>query len=421
MSESQSYEEVTVTSNGITVIKTFEADAFPVPAIAFRLKSDRVEPVTVRLVDDVPENVAVEDLGFHPEYGSEYWTIEDDEITFERELESEEQYTTVYGIRATGTDNVEQFLTEPEIADVDPPLESDDGIVSGGGSDVVRDVISGNADSVPGLDDEEDDEDIGTLDLADPNAEEAEDDEAAEDDAEETADAEADEGDDGDDEETTESTETATDDETDELENATNSHEPAVESVAAALAEEIRAGEVADDDLELLRDELDLGDGAADGSGADDARIQKLQTDVSDLQAYIDALEEFLEENGTGQDLIEDVQGQLESVQGELDSIQSDVEAQIDDIEADVADNDEQVEALDSDVGAVRDDLQSLKGDIKDLDDDIDELQSEVGDVAEEVDDVEDVSDQIDDIQDDIQDLKEWREQLSNVLGAADD
>ncbi|MFB6179300.1 MAG: hypothetical protein ABEI77_06205 [Halorientalis sp.] len=408
MSESESYEEVTVASNGITVIKTFEADAFPVPAIAFRIKSDRTEAVTVKIVDDVPENVAVEDLGFHPEYGSEFWTIDDDEITFEREIESEEQYTTVYGIRATGTDNVEQFLTEPDIADVDPPLEDEDGVVGGSGSDVVRDVISGNTDSVPGLDDDDDDN-IGTLDLTDPNAEEQE--AVDDDDTEDDEDEEADEAEADDDEEPAETE--ADDDSDDEAEDkrATNGSAGDIESVAAALATEIRNDEVAEDDLEVLRDELDL-DGAGGGSsegGAADARIQKLQTDVADLEAYIDALEEFLDENGSGSDLIEDVQSSLD-----------DVQANVDDLETDIDDNTEQVDSLDDEVGSIRDDLQSLKGDIKDLDDDLEDAQSTIDDVEDDLGDIDDMESRVDDIDEEIAELKEWREQLSNVLGATD-
>ncbi|WP_299268410.1 hypothetical protein [Halorientalis sp.] len=417
MSESQNYEEVTVTSNGVTVIKTFEADAFPVPAIAFRINSDRTESVTVRLVDDVPENVAVEDLGFHPEYGSEYWTIEDDEITFERDVEAEEQYTTVYGIRATGTDNVEQFLTEPEIAEVDPPLEGEDGVVGGSGSDVVRDVISGNADSVPGLEDEPEDEDIGTLDLTDPNAEQVQADP-------DTVDL-VDDGEDGD-EEAGEAEQAAEDDgaaveqEADEPEAETEQEaegpaaaEPEsgsldIESVASALATEIEDDEVDDDDLEVLRSELEVQrSGGTDG--AVEARIEKLQTDVSELDAYVDALEEFLEENGTGQDLIEGLQDDVSTLENQLGGLEDDID-----------DNAEQVSSLEDSVEGIQSDLQSLKGDVKDVDDDIDAIQGSIDTLEDDLDDIDEVDDRVDDIEANIQDLQEWREQLSNVLGAAD-
>jgi prefoldin subunit 5 len=415
MSESQNYEEVTVASNGITVIKTFEADAFPVPAIAFRIKSDRTEPVTVRIVDDVPENVAVEDLGFHPEYGSEYWTIEDDEITFEREVESEEQYTTVYGIRATGTDDVEQFLTEPDIADVDPPLEDEDGVVGGSGSDVVRDVISGNTDSVPGLSDEEggdEDEDIGTLDLADPNSEGEDDDEdkAEAEDAEESE-AEDDEADEPEAEEAEAEDDEGDEEEAEEADAAkTNGVSGDIESVAAALATEIREGEVDDDDMEVLQDELEIeASGGTDGA-AMDARIEKLQTNVADMEAYIDALEEFLEENGQGEDLIEDVQSGLD-----------DLESKMGEIEDGIEDNADDIASLEGKVNNIKGDMQSLKGDVKDVDDSIHEMQSTIDDLEGDLDDIEGVSDTIEDVEDDIVELQEWREQLSNVLGAQGD
>ncbi len=416
MSESQNYDEVTVASNGITVIKTFEADAFPVPAIAFRIKSDRTEAVTVRIVDDVPENVAVEDLGFHPEYGSEYWTIEDDEITFEREIESEEQYTTVYGIRATGTDDVEQFLTEPDIADVDPPLEDEDGVVGGSGSDVVRDVISGNTDSVPGLSDEEggdEDEDIGTLDLADPNSE-GEEAEPEEEDEAETEEAEESEPEDEEEEDEAEAEEEPEDDDEDEAEEAdaakTNGVSGDIESVAAALATEIREGEVDDDDMEVLQDELEIeASGGTDGA-AMDARIENLQTNVADMEAYIDALEEFLEENGQGADLIEEVQAGLE-----------DLESKMDEIEDGIEDNADDIASLEGKVNNIKGDMQSLKGDVKDVDDSINEIQSTVDDLEGDLDDIEGVSDTIEDIEGDIDELQEWREQLSNVLGAQGD
>jgi predicted nucleic acid-binding Zn-ribbon protein len=403
MSESESYEEVTVASNGITVIKTFEADAFPVPAIAFRIRSDRTEPVTVRLVDDVPENVAVEDLGFHPEYGSEHWTIEDDEITFERDIESEETYTTVYGIRATGTDDVEQFLTEPEIADVDPPLEDEDGVVGGSGSDVVRDVISGNTDSVPGLEDEDaDEEDIGTLDLKDPNAVDQggeEDDEQAEAEADDEEEDEADEA------------EAEDEDAHEETEADDTGGDGAMidaDSVVTALVNEIEEGTVDDGQLEVLREELGV-NGDDSGGAAVDARIESLQSDVSDLEAYIDALEEFLNENGKGEDLIEDVQEQIDELEGKLSGFEDDIESNSDD-----------VSSLSSDLDELDDDLSKIKADIKDFGDDIEEIEGSIDSLGNELDDVENVEDRVDDIDGEIEELKEWREQLSNVLGAAD-
>ncbi|MFB6150976.1 MAG: hypothetical protein ABEJ40_04140 [Haloarculaceae archaeon] len=398
MSGSEQYEQVTVSRDGVTVNKRFEEDEFPVPAIAFEIGSARSETVTVVLTDQVPEEVAVEDLGFHPEYGSEYWTIDENQITFEREIEAESDYTTVYGIRATGTDNVEQFLTEPTITEVDPPLEDGDGaVVDESGSDVVRDVISGESDAVPGLEDEEeepDDEDVETLDLKDPNA--------PDDQTGDTGAAPAGAGGEGD----------------------ASPEEAGVDSLVGALAAELRNGNVDEDDVRLLRKAFDVVEDESGGSGAVDARIQRLQTDVSDLLAYTDALEEFLDENGTGDQMIEDFREEVDSLQSDLEDVRElargheeslsriestveEVESSMDSIESDV---DEMVEEVD----AVRDDVEGVESSVEDVQADVEDLDSRVGDI-----DVEDVESDIEDIEDEIEELKEWREQLSSVIGGS--
>jgi len=419
MSDSQQYEKVSVSSDGVTVDKRFEEDEFPVPAIAFEISSTRSETVTVVVVDEVPEDVAVEDLGFHPEYGSEYWNIDEDTITFEREIEANSEYTTVYGIRATGTDNVEQFLTEPVIESVDPPLDESD-VVDEGSSDVVRDVISGDSDSVPGLEDDEeddaDDADVDTLDLKDPNAPD----------------------------------EPATSDGGSTIESGGSSDSGGevtldvadADSLVAALATEIRNGNVDGEDVKLLRKAFDL---AAEDSGSVDARIQRLQTEVADLLAYTDALEEFLDENGTGDELIDDLRTEVESFQSDLEEVRelaSSHEEALSGIEETVEGVESSMSALESDMDDVLDDVDSVRGDVDSVQTDVNSVQTDVSSVESEIDevsqsvddveselddlesqvgdiDVEEVKGDIDEIESEITELKEWREQLSSVIGGS--
>ncbi|WP_123534648.1 hypothetical protein [Halosimplex salinum] len=396
MSDSQQYEKVSVSSDGVTVDKRFEEDEFPVPAIAFEIQSARSETVTVTIVDRVPEDVEVEDLGFHPEYGSEYWTIDEDQITFERELEAGADYTTVYGIRATGTDNVEQFLTTPTIENVDPPLDDDGPVVDEQGSDVVRDVISGDSDAVPGLDDDDNgeatDEDVETLNLKDPN---------------EPADASSSSGGGG-------------------SSGGGSGGSVAVEdadvdSLVGALASEIRNQNVDAEDVKLLRKAFDLAD---DNGGSVDARIQHLQTEVSDLLAYTGALEEFLDENGTGDEMLEEFRGQVESFESDLQEVQemasgheeslSSVEETVDSVESSMDDLQSDMSEVLDDVESVQSDVDSVEGTVEEVEGDLDDLEEQVGDI-----DVEDVKSDIEDIYDEIEELKEWREQLSSVIGGS--
>ena len=365
MSNSQAYDHVTVTSDGVTVTKRFEADEFPVPAIAFNLTSRRSVPVTVRLVDTVPEDVAVEDLGFHPEYGSEHWDINEDRIAFEKELEPEADYTTVYGIRATGTDDVEKFLTEPEIESVDPPLDEDEEDLVGGGDDAVRDVIAGDADSVPGLEDE-DDENIETLDLSDPNSADSGVEAPPESNAA-PADSEVQSG-----------------------------------AVVATMAQEIRDQNVAPEDVKLLKRALDtVSEDGSDTGGVNDARIQRIQSDIADLRAYTDALEEFLEENGTGEDMIREFGERLDAFEDTLDGFEDEVQSATNT----ATDASEQVEELSEEV-------ESVESHLDDLEDDIEAVREEIGEGE--------LADRIEETESEIEDLQEWREQLSSVIGGGD-
>ncbi|MFC6722628.1 hypothetical protein [Halobacteriaceae bacterium SHR40] len=403
MSDSQAYEEVTVTSEGVTVVKRFEEDEFPVPAIAFEFDSAREDAVTVRMSDSVPEGIEVEDLGFHPEYGSEFWTIDDDTITFERELEAGGSYTTVYGIRATGSDNVQQFLTEPAIEEVDPPLPEGETVDPGdvipeSDDDVVKDAIAGDGE-IPGLeDDDEDDEDAEdvTLELNDPNNErQAE--------AERSADGE----------------------ESDDSDSSGGGSTVALEngSLAGALATEIREQNVSGEDLKLLRRALDV---AAKNDGVNEARIEQLQSDISDLRAYTGALEEFLDENGTGDEMIREFQTELDSFDDRLQSVQSEIESnsqEVDSISDTVSQVDEEMDSLSEDVDSVSGEMDSVQDEVASVSGQLDDLDAAIDDIEGQIDELEgkitegDIASQIDDIQQQIDELQTWQEQIKQTFG----
>jgi len=391
MSDSQAYEAITVASDGVTVTKRFEADEFPVPAIAFNVVSKRSETVSIRLVDSVPDDVAVEDLGFHPEYGSEFWDINDDQITFEKEIESDSDYTTVYGIRATGTDDVEKFLTEPQIESVDPPLDEDEADLVGGSNNAVKDVIAGESDSVPGLEDDED-EDIETLNLKDPNSEAAG----------------AAEGDDA---------------EAEATEPDGEAPEPATGNVVAAMANEIRQNNVSAQDVKLLKRALDAVSQDTDPEGGvNTARINRIQNDIADLRAYTDALEEFLAENGTGDEVIEEFGERLDSFDSQLNSFESQLdsfETEIDSATSAVATATDEIEQLDGEVGSLENGLDDVEGTVDGIEGDLSELEAEIEDVREEIGEGE-LDERLSEVEEEIVQLKEWREQLSSVIGGGE-
>jgi len=80
--------------------------------------------------------------------------------------------------------------------------------------------------------------------------------------------------------------------------------------VAGALAEAIRQDEVSDEDMETL-------DEAFGGiSGSTEVEIEHVQSRVSELEAYTDALEAFLDDNGPAQDLLAELEADVGSLRG---------------------------------------------------------------------------------------------------------
>ncbi|MFC4245698.1 AAA family ATPase, partial [Natribaculum luteum] len=167
-------EDVEVSDDGLTVRKAFVADEFPVPAIRFEIDSERDVPVSFRLSEPIPESFPMDNVGFHPEYHSDDWTaFQDNHVEFTGTVDPDDSLVTVYGIRLGDEDDAGDFLTEPTIEDVhtddevSPDAASDaeevddttiEDIISDDRNQVVKDMLSGESDSVPGLDVESTDE-----------------------------------------------------------------------------------------------------------------------------------------------------------------------------------------------------------------------------------------------------------------------
>jgi predicted nucleic acid-binding Zn-ribbon protein len=429
-------EVLTVSRDGVTVEKSFEPDSFPVPAIAFEIESSRDGPTTVRLVDALPEQVDATDVGFHPDYGDEFWSVEGGEIAFEREFQPGESFTTVYAVRESDLDTIDRFLVEPELRAVDPVDE-----VVGDSSQVVRDVLSGSSESVPGLgDDEEDDDDeeIEPLNLQDPNADD-------EDDGGVTVGGGADGGG---------PTANAADGDGaaagPQAVAGSAAAAAGAGSVVGALAAELQSGQFDEAELALLRRSLGGGDGG--GGASTDARIQQLQTDMSDLRAYINALEEFIDENGRGREILDEVQSEMDALDERLAAAEErdeQIEASVSEVEDSVADVRSTVDVFEGSlkdvretVSGVEDTVDSVEGRLSNVDASVEELESELAGLREDAataQDVAELEDRIDEVEDemaadleqrlgsiesdlegmreDIQQFAEFRERVQSVFG----
>ncbi|AZH25290.1 hypothetical protein [Haloplanus aerogenes] len=427
---------VSVTTGEVRVGKAFEADRFPVPAIAFEIESLADEPIRIQLVDDIPESFPMEGVGFHPDYEGDNWTAyRDNRVAYERALEPGESVLTVYGIRIDDPEEAEDFLNDPEIELIEHGEAAEAGDVLGRETtQVVRDALSG-----------EESDDLGELRsgsgplldapeprdrVADPVRVTGDRDESvvaiAIDEEAEAEDEEAEAEDEGDD--TVPSTVAAetldprsTDDDAEAAEDAQAESEveadddadetpaPAVttttESVAATLAAEIRAGTVDDDDLAVLQEAFE-----GEVPTSVDVRVGRLQSQIEDLLAYRDALADFLDENGTAEEVVGEVSEDLRDLTDRVESLE-DALAEADDDRA----------AIREEVSAVTDRVDDVADRVETVADDLDELETTAETLEERLDSVEELESDIEDIETELDELRSFRDRLSSAFGTGDE
>ncbi|MFC7256318.1 hypothetical protein [Haloplanus litoreus] len=466
---------VSVSTGEVRVGKTFEADRFPVPAIAFEIESLADDPIRIRLVDQIPESFAMEGVGFHPDYDSGNWTAyRDHRVAYERTLDPGESVLTVYGIRIDDPEEVDPFLDEPSLDLIEPDdvTPGSDEVLGRDTTQVVRDALSGgesselsemgSADPTSGpepllggrdagtappprdrdgdltaalgdrddsvtavetgggadaggtedeadeADDAEKPETVASADAAaalDPrssDAAEAED-AAGEDGAaaaagEDGAAAAAGEdgaaaaaGEDG----------AAAAAESTASESEAGGPTAAPGSVAAALAAEIREGTVDDDDLAVLHEAFE-----GEVPTSVDVRVGRLQSQVEDVLAYRDALADFLDENGTAEEVLGDVSEEVSDLNDRIDALDESLSAAAEErgvLQAEAEDASAAVADASERVAAVEDELAGVESRLERLD--------------ERLEAVEALEDDIEDVRAELDDLRSFRDRLSSAFG----
>jgi len=495
-----------VSSEDVTVTKSLDRERFKTPAVVLEIRSDRETPTSIAVTDRIPEEIAIDDVGFHPDYGGEHWSIEGNEVTFEYTVDPGETYTTVYGVRNVDDQALRTVLDSPPSLRVTPEAaEADDGIedLLSDDEDVVRDVISGERDSLQVSDDEPPEpaaEEEGppaeaspgdatteagqadAPDEAEPPAEPAagtnapEETEppaepaagAAEADAPEETEpagdaavepAEPAEPFEVSDEEAGGDEPELIGEETPGEDAAATEGEPAADdaapveeapdvggdasiapgSVASALVAELEEGRVDEDDKRALREALSIEEDADEPEvpGSVDARIEHLQNEVSDLAAYADALETFLDEHGGGDSVLVDIERDLDYTMDSIEELEEriealdagteDLELELSAVAGAVEDVETRIEDLETDVN----DLLYLEEEVMEMEgigDDLDALEADVDDLREEherIDDLESraasLEDAIDDLRAEMEEMKSFRDRLSSAFGPGEE
>jgi hypothetical protein len=121
MEERSFNRDATISADGITVHQLYTEDEFEVPAVVLKLVSYRAERTRIRLT--VP-NLEADRIGFHPDFEDDSWTVGDETLTFETELDPDTELTTLYLIESAGQTVPERVLEDCRIASV-TSIESD--------------------------------------------------------------------------------------------------------------------------------------------------------------------------------------------------------------------------------------------------------------------------------------------------------
>jgi archaellum component FlaC len=408
---------VSVSTGEVRVGKTFEAERFPVPAVAFEIESLVDDPIRIRLVDRIPDSFGMEGVGFHPDYDSDNWTAyRDHRVAFERTLEPRETVLTVYGIRIDDPSEADAFLDEPsvELIEADETDQGSGDVLGRETTQVVRDALSGEESALSDLGSEpllgEDadspaprepasgltsamggrDASVTTVDADGSDSERAPPDDSN---ASRTDDDAAVLADPGDDRERAASRSSATGD--------VGAPAAAPGSVAAALAAEIREGTVDDDDLAVITDAFE-----DDVPTSVDVRIGRLQSRVEDVLSYRDALADFLDENGTAEELLGDVSEDVAALHD-----------RVDDVDESLSTAATERQTLRDDLAGVSESVDDVGERVGDLETDLERLDDRLDRLDERLTDTEELGGDIEEIQAELDELRTFRNRLSSAFG----
>lgn len=417
MGDSAYTRGVTVSADGVTVHQLYTEDEFEVPAVILKLLSHRSERTRVRVT--VP-NIDAERIGFHPEFGQQFWTLDDTRLTFEAELGPESALTTLYVIEAADEALVERALETLQIAAVTPLGDAEEHAV-GPSATASESVDAERVDSLaengfesidesgPAMAEGGDGLDTETAEFGDEPDDILLDPEELEEgvrfespstgdphgSVSETGPSSTDQNtkredmDEGEPSETTAGEDSATPGtgaesaadtsgearETAGTEAETASTPLSTDDLVTELLDRIDGGELSDEHHQQLATAL----GAETRDDVYDAKISQLQSRMSDVETFSTSVEEAVERHGPPAVVFDEFQERFDQLEAELDEVHERAETasgRIDAVEPRVDGVEETADSVEDGFVAVREEVEEIAEAVDDVETDISELQS---------------------------------------------
>lgn len=326
---------------------------------SFTATSEAEVPVSFSVTHEIPEGVPTKELGFHPEHEPMTWEIEDRVVTTEEVIDPDETIEVVFGLATPESTEIPEEVPDPVIEWVEPQRESvepgsdaaegaeEDGLIPSLRNSVLGDGGSKTASTDGPNAGNREPPDAPTNGVSPPNPDapspEAIDPDSAGSDSPSIQLAEPNGG-------STDASNGAgaagatstSGDRNGSMPSPTTRSTPqspgGPSATLSAVAEDIRSGDVAEDDLEVLREALG---GSTDSTL--DARLRHVQTRVDDFAAYITEMEAFIEDHGSASEVIQNLTDEMETLRDEVEAVREAVET-AEDERSDLADRLDDVE-----------------------------------------------------------------------------
>lgn len=348
--------------------------------VRLTVSTDREGEIPVTVEDELPAGLDPTRVAFHPKHAPEDGEATPAGVSFEGVVSADEDLVVVYGAQVDTAEVSEMALTDSRLT-VESDAPDEGGSVRGligrlfgrkSTPDEPDTTSSGPMDefeSFPGdADSGADDQAPTPTDELEPAVTRIESDESeqadtdADDDAALVDEAEPD----------PEPMVSDTPDTTDESDESTSTD--STTSVAAMLADEIESGEVAEEDLDVIREELDI-----ELSGSQAARLNHVQSRMDEFAAYADALRTLLDEEGDPTEVVTELREDIWALREDVGDLQS----AVGDLEVELATATDEREAL-------REDIDEAASEVAAIEDEFGEELDAVGDeLADEIERVE--------------------------------
>lgn len=399
----------TVEHEQVVVEKSLSVSEPNVAKVEFRLDSRADTDLRVTLQDPRPSEWPRDRIGFHPDHEPEMWTIEDETVTYVQKLAAGADHRSLYAVQFENESELEAFERDPLIE-----VESFPQLAK------PQSATEENPGSING------DEDVDTADSAEQTASSSHPETVEEGDGSSGQDAVA---------ASTTKAAVAEFAEPQDINRAVDTGNVDVESPVqdepATIADENGIETEPDspsiepnssDLLETFLDELENASEGQQQAIADvldiqpqtslRSRIEHLEQELTELEAYTGALQEFLDDEGDAQQILDTIQDEQNELADQLDSLSVDV----DHLRAEIDDLSKVEQRLDEIESEIEDIPAGLPGKIEALYDELEHLESQHGDrietlecqLSDELDELDhQFSSDIDELRDDLADYRQ--------------